>query len=61
MIGRNANKTIQVVFVMGFFPSGIDFGERRQSAARDLGLSIRTDFIASPLHCIVRPDLSVGS
>ena len=28
--------------------------ERPQSAARDLGLSIRTDFIASPLHCLVR-------
>ena len=30
------------------------FGERQQSAARDLGLSIKTDFIASPLHCVVR-------
>jgi hypothetical protein len=30
-------------------------GERRRSAARDLGLSISTDFIASPLHCVVRP------
>ena len=29
--------------------------EREQSAARDLGLSIGTDFIASPLHCVVRP------
>ena len=29
--------------------------ERERSAARDLELSIRTDFIASPLHCVVRP------
>jgi hypothetical protein len=29
--------------------------ERWQSAARDLGLSIGSDFIASPLHCVVRP------
>ena len=29
--------------------------ERPQSAARDLGLSIKTDFIASPLHRFVRP------
>ena len=29
--------------------------EREQSAARDLRLSNKTDFIASPLHCVVRP------
>jgi hypothetical protein len=29
--------------------------EREQSAARDLGFSIGTDCIASPLHCVVRP------
>jgi hypothetical protein len=29
------------------------FGEHPRSAARDLGLSIRTDFIASPLHRLV--------
>jgi hypothetical protein len=28
--------------------------ERSRSAARDLELSIRTDFIASPLHRFVR-------
>ena len=30
-------------------------GERSRSAARDLGLSIGTDFIASPLHRVVMP------
>jgi hypothetical protein len=30
------------------------FGERRRSAARDLGPSITPDFIASPLHRLVR-------
>jgi hypothetical protein len=31
------------------------FGERWQSAARDLRRTTPTDFIASPLHCLVRP------
>jgi hypothetical protein len=31
----------------------IQAGEREQSAARDQGLSTPTDFIASPLHCVV--------
>jgi hypothetical protein len=34
--------------------TGLTFAEHWQSAARDLGLSIRTDFIASPLHRLVR-------
>jgi hypothetical protein len=34
--------------------AAIPIGERWQSAARDLGLSIGTDFIASPLHRLVR-------
>jgi hypothetical protein len=40
---------------MGFFPSGIDFGEHPQSAARDLGFSMPPDSIASPLHRLVMP------
>lgn len=28
--------------------------ERPRSMARDLGLLIRTDFLTSPLHCVVR-------
>ena len=35
-------------------------GEHPQSAARDPGLSTGTDFIASPLHCLVRYFLSLG-
>jgi hypothetical protein len=34
-------------------------GERWRSAARDLGLSITTDFIASPLHRVVRSSVFV--
>jgi hypothetical protein len=34
-------------------PSRNFFTQRPRSAARDLGLCIRTDFIASPLHCVV--------
>ena len=36
------------------------FAEHPQSAARDPGLSTGTDFIASPLHCLVRYFLSLG-
>ena len=34
---------------------GFSLAEHLRSAARDLGLSIGTDFIASPLHRFVRP------
>jgi hypothetical protein len=37
----------------GFLRRGRERAERWRSAARDLGLSIRTDFIASPLHLVV--------
>ena len=40
--------------------SGASVAERPQSAARNFGFSIGTDFIASPLHCFVRPAL-IGS
>jgi hypothetical protein len=35
----------------------IVYAERLRSATRDLGLSIGTDFITSPLHCLVRMSL----
>jgi hypothetical protein len=41
---------------LGFY----HIAERWQSAARDLGLSIRTDFIASPLHCVVQVSRSAA-
>ena len=42
------------------FPTGFLSAEHPQSAARDPGLSTGTDFIASPLHCLVRYFLSLG-
>jgi hypothetical protein len=35
------------------------FAERSRSAARDLGLSINSDFIARPLHRVVRSSVFV--
>ncbi len=46
---RHAN-TAQAVSDLALVP----MGERLRSAARDLGLTIRNDFIASPLRCLVR-------
>ena len=46
--------TAKSIWIMCSTAHGPFNDERRRSAARGLGLSIRADFIASPLHRVVR-------